>query len=106
MSRGSGPGQPGAFARIILRQARERIAVAGIVGDSDGENLDAFLASTLIWFTRACERARQPFIQRLWLIVESNLVEPLAERLALLRDDLRHMIGLFSLDDEGRELTR
>ena len=106
LSTGSGPGQPGAFARIILRQARERIGVAGIVGDSDGENLDAFLASTLIWFTRACERARQRFIQRLWLMVEGNLVEPLAERLALLRDDLRQTITLFALDDEGRELTR
>jgi hypothetical protein len=94
LSAGSRPGQPGAFARIIMRHKSERIAVAGIVVDSAGKNIDAFLSSTLIWFTRISESARLPFIRQLWLIVESELIESLGQRLALLRDELRSIITI------------
>src|SRR5436305_4294751 len=106
LSAGSSPGQPGAFARIILLGKNERIAVAALVAESVGRNIDAFLSSTLIWFARACERARPPFIKRLWLIVENDLAESLSQRLALLRDGLRRITSLYQIDNESRELTR
>ncbi|HEX8887975.1 MAG TPA: hypothetical protein VF779_02295 [Pyrinomonadaceae bacterium] len=96
-SAGSRPGQAGALARIILRRKNERIAVAGFVVESTGRNIDAFLSSTLLWFARISERTRPPFISQLWLIVESDLIESLAQRLALLRDEMRSTIALYRI---------
>nr|MDQ3821247.1 hypothetical protein [Acidobacteriota bacterium] len=104
LSAGAGPGQPGAFARVILRDKRERIAVSGVVAETVGKDVDAFLSSTLLWFMRASERARPPYIQKLWLIVESDWVEPLTQRLALLREDLRRVITLQEIDEAWAEL--
>ncbi|HEX8845551.1 MAG TPA: hypothetical protein VF791_12945 [Pyrinomonadaceae bacterium] len=107
LSAGARPGQPGPYARILLRhQNRERIAVAGRVAEAFEHETDALLSSTLLWFTRASERARPPYIQRLWLISEKDCVKPLAERLALLSDDLRRVIELYEIDEGWRELTR
>ena len=105
LSAGARPGQPGAFARVILRYKRERIAVSGVVADAISKDVDAFLSSTLLWFSRASERARPPYIQKLWFIVESDWVEPLTERLALLRDDLRRIVTLYEIDDAWAELS-
>jgi hypothetical protein len=106
LSAGARPGQPGRYARITLRKERERIALTGTVAESDRSDMDAFLSSALIWFTRASERASTPYIQKLWLIVEKDCVESLIERLALLRDDLRRVIALYQIDDYWQELTR
>jgi hypothetical protein len=106
LSAGSRPNQPGRYARIMLRKERERIAVSGAVVDSERSDVDAFLSSTLIWFTRASERARPPYIQKLWLIVLKDCVESLMERLALLRDDLRRVIALYQINDCRQQLTR
>ena len=107
LSAGARSGQPGKYARILLRHLNhERIAVAGEVAESDRHEMSAFLSSTLIWFTRARERTvRPPYIQKLWLIVAKDCVEPLGQLLALLRDDLRGVITLYERDDEWRELT-
>lgn len=104
LSAGVRRGQPGAFARIMLRQNLERIAVAGTVAASHRGHVDAFLSSTLIWFARASERARAPYVRQLWLVVEKDCVQALWERLALLRDDWRRIITLFQTDEGGREL--
>jgi len=97
--------QPGRYARILLRHLnRERIAVAGTIAESDRHDVDAFLSSSLVWFTRACERARPPYIQKLWLIAGKNSIESLAQRLALLRDEVRRVITLHQIDDEWQEL--
>ena len=106
LSTGAHPGQPGRYARITLRKNRERIAVCGMVAESDRSDVDAFLSSTLIWFTRASESARPPYIQKLWLIVEKDCAESLRERLTLLRDDLRRVIAFYQIDDAWQELTR
>jgi hypothetical protein len=106
LSAGARPGQPGRYARIALRKNRERIAVCGTVVESDRSDVDAFLSSTLIWFTRASDRARPPYIQKLWLIVSKDCAESLIVRLALLRDDLRRLITLYQIDDGWQELTR
>jgi hypothetical protein len=107
LSVGASPSQPGRYARILLRhQSRERIAVAGEVVEADRSNVDAYLSTALIWFTRASERARPPYIRKLWLIAAKTNVVSLAQRLALVRDDLRHIIRLYQIDDEWQELTR
>jgi hypothetical protein len=106
LSAGARPDQPGRYARITLRNSRERIAVTGTVAESDRSDVDAFLSSALIWFTRVSERARPPYIQKLWLIVLKDCAESLMERLALLRDDLRRVITLYQIDDGWQELTR
>ncbi|HEX8921678.1 MAG TPA: hypothetical protein VF766_09385 [Pyrinomonadaceae bacterium] len=106
LSVGVRSGQPGRYARILLRCGnRERIAVAGTVADAGSSDVEAFLSSALLWFTRACERsARPPDIRKLWLVVEKDCAEALGQTLALLRDDLRRVITLFQLDDDWQGL--
>ncbi len=106
LSAGVPRNQPGRYARILLQHFnRQRIAVAGTVAESDRHDVDAFLSSTLVWFTRACERARPPYIQKLWLISGKEHIESLAQRLALLRDEVRRVITLYQINDEWQELT-
>lgn len=107
LSAGAHRGQPGRYARILLRRsARERIAVAGTVADADTQDADALLSSALIWFTRISERVRRaPYVQRLWLVVEKSCARATLVRLALLRDDLRRSITLFELDEKWQTLT-
>ncbi|OLE55760.1 MAG: hypothetical protein AUG51_02185 [Acidobacteria bacterium 13_1_20CM_3_53_8] len=105
LSAGSRPGQPGRYARIILRLRSERIAVAGTVAESDAYNIDALLSSTLIWFARLSERMRPPFIKRLWLIVSENCAEAVARRVALLRNELRRAISIYEIDGGWQKLT-
>lgn len=105
LSAGARKGQPGAFARIMLRKNSERIAVTASVAESNRSRVDAFLSSALLWFTRASEKVRSPYIQKLWLIVEQDSIEEITERLALLRDDLRRVITLYEIDAARQQLT-
>jgi hypothetical protein len=105
LSLGARRGQPGRYARILLRLPFERIAVSGIVTESDTCDVDAFLSSALIWFTRASESARRsPYIKKLWLVVQNDCVEAMIERLALLRDSLRRAITLYGIAEDCQEL--
>ncbi len=104
LSSGARRNQPGRYARIQLRLNRERIIVTGVVTPGEAHDVDAFLSSALIWFTRARERTRSPLIQKLWLIADRKHIEALAESVALLRDQLRRMISLYEIDDDWREL--
>src|SRR5262245_59414567 len=69
LSPGTRPGQPGRYARILLRWKGERVAVTGPVVACNPSSVDAFLSSALLWFTRTRDRARTSFIGQLWLIV-------------------------------------
>ena len=102
LSPGTRPGQPGRYARILLRWKGTRIAVTGPVIASHPSTVDAFLSSTLLWFTRTRERTKQPFVEHLWLIVPEPLVRSICYRVALLRESLRDVIALFVVDDELR----
>jgi hypothetical protein len=106
LSAGVRPSQPGRYARIMLRHLkRERIAVTGEVAASESLDVDAYLSSALIWFTRVSERVRRPpYVRQLWLIAGLDGVETLAQRLALLRDELRRVITLYQINDEWQEL--
>lgn len=106
LSAGARRGQPGRYARILLRRNHQRLAVTGPVTESEAGERDTFLASTLLWFTRLSERvARGPSIHQLWLVVEPSLVEGLARHLALLRDDLRRVIKLYEIDENWQTIT-
>jgi hypothetical protein len=96
--------QPGRYARIVLRRAHERIAVTAIVARSDTRNLDSLFSSALLWFTRLLSSPKRPPIERLFIVVEKNVLEAARQRHVLLRDSLRQRIELFIIDDEWREL--
>jgi hypothetical protein len=103
---GTRRGQPGRYARIVLRLAHERIAVTGTVDAARERDIDAFLSSALIWFMRKLENSSAtPRIQKLWLIVQKESVEPATERIALLRESLRRAITLYEIDDDWQELA-
>jgi hypothetical protein len=99
LSPGIRRGQPGRYARILLRRKRERIAVTGPVAASHPAGVDALLASALLWFIRTGERVRPPYVQQLWLIVSDELLKPTFLRLALLRESLREVIKVYTVDD-------
>src|SRR5882724_806131 len=104
LSPGARRGQPGRYARILLRQKHQRIAVTGSVASSKASDADAFLSSALMWFKRTSERARPPYIQQLWLVVDSDLVKPTVQRVALLRQSLREAIGVYEVNQQLNEM--
>jgi hypothetical protein len=104
-SAGTRRGQPGRYARIHLRQHRERIAVTGFVTGSETGDVDAMLSSALVWFARARETSSDIGPGKLCLILQPSLIEAAQQRLALLREDLRRLIHLFRIDDDRPELT-
>ncbi|HBB94188.1 MAG TPA: hypothetical protein DC054_02245 [Blastocatellia bacterium] len=99
--------QPGRYARIILRLSHERIAVTGTVAQSDPRNVDSLFSSALLWFARLQTAPKRPPINRLLIVVESNILEAARQRHVLLRDSLRQRIELMKIDDDWRtaELT-
>jgi len=105
LSPGMRRGQPGRYARILLRSRHERVAVTATVADTYRSDADAFLSAALLWFIRTGERARPPYIQQLWLILEDEAVKPVLDRLALLRESLRSSIKVYKIDDAWTELV-
>lgn len=105
LSPGMRRGQPGRYARILLRTPRKRIAVTGTVALGDPRNIDSLFSSTLLWLTRLLQRVRPPYVEKLWLVVEQSSREAARERLALLRDEMRNLITLYEIDVEWREIA-
>jgi len=105
LSRGTRPGQPGRYAQILLKRKQERIAVTGPVVSSHPAAVDAFLSSALLWFRRTADRSKPPHVQQLWLIVSTELFQPLVYRVALLRRSLKEIIKVFTVDDDLTLLT-
>lgn len=104
LSPGARRGQPGRYARILLQQKHQRIAVTGSVASSKASDADAFLSSALMWFKRTSERVRPPYIQQLWLVVESDLVKATVQRVALLRQSLQEAIAVYEVDQHLTEM--
>ena len=104
LSPGARHGQPGRYARIVLRQKHQRLAVTGSVAASKASDADAFLASALMWFKRTSERARPPYMQQLWLVVENDLIKSIVQRVAMLRPSLREAIAVFEVDQQLTEM--
>lgn len=104
LSPGARRGQPGRYARIVIRQKHQRIAATGSIASSRASDADAFLSSALLWFKRVSERARSPYIQKLWLAVENELVKPVIQRVVLLRPGLREVLEVFEVDQQLSEM--
>ncbi len=100
LSPGARRGQPGRYARIVCRMRNKRIAVTGCVAASRASDADAFLSAALMWFMRTSQRARPPYIQQLWLLVENALLKPITQRVALLRQGLQESISVYEVDQQ------
>jgi hypothetical protein len=96
--------QPGRYARIVLRRPHERLAVTATVAQSDARNVDSLFSSALLWFNRVRQSPKRPFIQKLLMIVEHQILEAARQRHVLLRDDLRRAIELHEIDEEWQKL--
>lgn len=106
LSEGARRGEPGRYARILLRRGGRRLAATGPVVALGAQEADAFLVSALLWFTRLGAGRRAGEAAGLWLVVRRELAAAVGERLALLRDGLRAAVTLFEVDEEVSELTR
>jgi len=101
LSEGARRGEPGRYARILLRRGRRLLAATGPVAPLGPQEADAFLVSALLWFTRLGRTRRAPAPEGLWLIAPQKLAPAVGERIALLRAGLREVITLLEADDAG-----
>jgi hypothetical protein len=106
LSPGIRRGQPGRYARILLRRKQMRIAVTASVVKSHPSTVDSFFSGALLWFQRTSERIKPPYIEQLWLIVSKESLKSGCHRIALLRPSLRQSIRLFTVDDDLSELKQ
>jgi hypothetical protein len=108
LSPGIRRGLPGRYARIILRLKHQRIAVTASVASHRASDVDAFLSASLLWFTRASERTRPPYIEQLWLVMEGDLLRAALTRLPWLRSSLLEVIEIYEIDEgwSALELAR
>jgi hypothetical protein len=106
LSAGARRAEPGRYARILLLRAagRERIAATGAVVALGVHEADAFLASALMWW-RSVEKTGRGGARKLWLVVAPELKEAIAERLALLRAEVRSEIALYETDEGWQNLS-
>lgn len=100
LSPGARRGQPGRYARILLRQKHQRIAATGSVTPCSASDADAFLSAALLWFKKICDRARSPYVQQLWLFVDADLLKSILHRVALLRPSVREAISVYEIDQQ------
>ena len=106
LNAGARRAEPGRYARITLRFGRERIAATGAVVALGAHEVDAFLASALLWWMRLGDKPKREGARRLWLVIAHELKDATAERLALLREDVRRAISLYETDEERQSLSR
>lgn len=99
LSQGPRRGQPGRYARIVLRQGRRLTAVSGPVVSLEPSDAEAFVSATLVWFRRIGEKADDARKFKLWLVVTEGTATAVIERCALLREQWRNLIEVYKLDD-------
>lgn len=105
LSVGARRGEPGRWARILLRRGRERIAVTAPAVPVGAEAVESFLASALLWLVRLEGGAANTRPNALWLVAPQAFRTAVCERLPLLRANLRAIISVFEVDEERGELT-
>jgi hypothetical protein len=105
LSAGARRSEPGRYARIILRVGRERVALTGAVVALGAHEVDAFLASALLWWTRGVGKSNGAGARRLRLVVSRDLKDTTAEHLALLREEVRREIELFEIDEGWQSVS-
>ncbi|MCA1642079.1 MAG: hypothetical protein LC785_09035 [Acidobacteria bacterium] len=103
LSAGARRSEPGRYARVLLGRGRGAlIAATGAVVDIRAHEVDSMLASALRWWSRAGEsrRARKTAGSlKLWLVAPRGLSKATAERVSLLRGEVRAAIKLFESGD-------
>jgi hypothetical protein len=104
LSPGIKRGQPGRYARIILRLKHQRVAVTASVASHRISDADAYLGAALLWFSRASERLRPPYLEQLWLVVEGELIKAILPRIPLLKASLQQVIHVLAIDNDWTEL--
>ena len=104
LSPGLRRGQPGRYARIVLRSKHQRIAVTASVASHLASDADSFLAAALLWFTRASERMRPPYLEQLWLVLEGDLVKAVLPKIALLKTSLVQIIQALAIDNDWTQI--
>ncbi|MDQ1557015.1 MAG: hypothetical protein QOD32_75 [Pyrinomonadaceae bacterium] len=105
LSAGVRRAEPGRYARVLLsRGGRERIAATGAVVALGAHEADAFLASALLWWMRSAEKSVRG-ARKLWLLVAPEMRDATAERLALLRAEMRREIELYETDEGWQKLS-
>ncbi len=103
LSAGARRGEPGRWARVLLRLGRERVAATAPVVPTRADDAESFLASALLWLARLDERhARASRVRALWLAAPHALAASLRERLPLLREHLRVRVSVLELNEEQR----
>jgi hypothetical protein len=107
LSAGGRRAEPGRYARVLLRRGRgDLIAATGPVVHVRAHEIDAMLASALTWWLRVGEgrRAKKTAAgaAKLWLAVSRELSRATAERVSLLRAEVRAAISLFESDDVAK----
>lgn len=102
LSAGSRRGEPGRWARVLFRRALERVAATAPVVPAGAEDAESFLASALLWLARLDDAARaRAGVSGLWLVAPHALAAAVRERVPLLRADLRSLVSVYELDEEG-----
>jgi hypothetical protein len=105
VSPGMRRGQPGRYARILLRVGPRQIAATATLALGDARNLDSLFSSTLLWLNRLQQKMRPPYIEKLWICVERSSREAARERHALLLNQLRNVLEIFEIDEEWKSLS-
>jgi hypothetical protein len=105
LSAGARRGEPGRWARVVVRRERLRVAATGPVVAAGAEVAEDFLASALLWHARLEERTRDARPSRrdargvqLWLVAPPALAAAVCERVALLREGLRALTTVFEVE--------
>ncbi len=102
LSAGARRGEPGRWARVLFRRGRERVAATAPVVPVGAEDAESFLASALLWLARLDESTRAGAgVGCLWLVAPPALAAAVRERVPLLRADLRSLVSVYELDEEG-----
>jgi hypothetical protein len=104
LSPGAKRGDPGRYARIVLRENGITVLATGPVLPLGADNVESFICSALLWFTRVEARTAMPGRSRLLFLAQKKLAEAACERIALLRDGLRKAVAVYELDGDDERL--
>ncbi|MGI9107993.1 MAG: hypothetical protein ACR2G4_17325 [Pyrinomonadaceae bacterium] len=103
LSLGARRSEPGRYARILLRrERRELMAVTGAVVALGAHEVNAFLASALLWWLKLGEKSKPERGRKLWLVVAPELTEETAGCLSLLRAEVQREIKLYETGAQWR----
>jgi hypothetical protein len=106
LSPGTGAGQPGRYARIVLNdKGRQRIAITGSVTEGGEGAPDALLVSAILWHARLRDRVAKPPFTGLGIVGSAAVCDYLQRRTCLLNEALRRELSLFVLDEEWTSTT-